>query len=105
MRELQDIELEELKCFYNSLTESFTRPKEMDDVPIYKCIMLQMYPRQNGHHYSYDGWLHNYFLAPYEVGNEETFHNKDFLFTMNKLRKIITVKERKEKIKKLLNGK
>jgi hypothetical protein len=103
MRELQDIELKELKCFYNSLIESFTRPKEMDDVPIYKCIMLQMYPRQNGHHYSYDGWLHNYSLVVYKAGNEETNLKKDFLFTFNKLKKVITTKERKEKIKKLLS--
>ena len=103
MRELQDITLEELRCFYNSLTEDLKFYNNLQDTPMYKCIMLQAYPRQNGYHYSYGGWLHNYSLAPYDLGSEETNLKKDFLFTFNQLRKVITVKERKEKINKLLN--
>ena len=103
MRELQDIELDELRSFYNSLTEEMRNRDDIAERVFHKCILKEkLYAGHQPSYYYYDGKFVMYSLLFHWIGNTNIDVDNDFSFTINKLRKIIIVKERKEKISKLL---
>ena len=85
-RKLQDIELDELRYFYMSLTDRLNYLDD-DDV-IYKCNLLSPYEYDDKFSsYYYDDKFINYVLVPYWIGNTNLNIGTDFSFTMNKLSK------------------